>query len=219
MALGEIAKLTRTGASTTHRYLQSLVAEGLAVQDAASGRYDLGPAALGIGIAALRRIEPVEVAARRMRTLADSIAASCGVAVWTDRGPTIVRWYRSAHFLLSTVALGDVLPLNNSACGLVFQAFMPSERVKAARAQQPEAFRGRAPDAATLAGIRRTGFAELSEHLLSSVTGKAAAVFDAQGEIACVMTTVSLLNTAGPEGHDAVLQEAALAANIECGSR
>ena len=67
LALGTLANLTETGNSTAHRYLQSLVKEGLAAQDPASGWYDLGPAALQIGIGALRRVEPVEIAARHMK--------------------------------------------------------------------------------------------------------------------------------------------------------
>src|SRR5690606_31840859 len=66
LPLGEIARRAGTGTSTAHRYMQSLVREGLAAQDETTGRYDLGAAALNVGIAALRRIEPVEVAARLM---------------------------------------------------------------------------------------------------------------------------------------------------------
>ena len=54
LALGEVARRTGTGGSTAHRYLQSLVKEGLARQDPLSGLYDLGPAALSIGIGALK---------------------------------------------------------------------------------------------------------------------------------------------------------------------
>lgn len=217
MALGEIARRGRTGASTAHRYMQSLVREGLAAQDETSGRYDLGPAALSIGIGALRRIEPVEVAARHMKALSSRIAASCGVAIWTERGPTIVRWYRNAYFTISTVALGDVLPLDNSACGLVCQAYLPPERIEAARRLQPASFRGTPPSSETLNAVRETSGADLSEHLFSLLTGKAAPVFDAQKELACVVTTVSVIETARAEGHREALFEAARMTSREVG--
>ncbi len=60
-ATGGPSTLTSLGArvglspSQTHRYLQSLVAAGMAVQDA-SARYDLGPAVIRIGVAALARM-------------------------------------------------------------------------------------------------------------------------------------------------------------------
>ncbi|MDF1791233.1 MAG: IclR family transcriptional regulator [Thalassobaculaceae bacterium] len=217
MMLGELARRAETGAPTAHRYMQSLVAEGLVVQDSDSGRYDLGPAALSIGIGALRRIDAVEIAAHHMKALASSIAASCGVAIWTERGPTIVRWYRSATFTLSTVALGDVLPLDNTACGLVFQAHLPAEITGAARKLQPAAFRGTPPSQATLETVREVRGIELSEHLFTSLTGKAAAVFNAQNEVACVMTTVSLLASAEAERHGELLFAAARDASREAG--
>ena len=209
LALGEVARRTNTGGSTTHRYLQSLVKEGLARQDPATGLYDLGPAALSIGIAALKRVDAVEIAAQHMKTLAHQQAASGGVAIWTERGPTLVRWYRSAFFSVNSLALGDILPLDNTACGLVFQAFLPKATIDAARKQQPAHFRGTPPDKALLDEVRNSRWAELTSHLLSNVTGQAAPVFDAQGEIVCCMTTVTDLGRLNsPEDRDALFREA-----------
>ncbi len=220
MMLGDIAKLGRTGASTAHRYMRSLVQEGLVAQDETSGRYDLGPAAISIGIGALRRVDAVEVAARQMKALSARIAASCGVAIWTERGPTVVRWYRSAQFAISTVALGDVLPLDNTACGLVFQAFLPPDQIKAARKLQPPSFRFRStpPTAALLAQVREARGSELNEHLFSLMTGKAAPVFDAQNEVVCVVTTVSLISDAEAEQHRQLLFDLARSVSADAGS-
>lgn len=201
LALGVIAKRAGTSGSMAHRYLQSLVREELAVQDPASGHYDLGPLALGVGVAALRRLDPVELAATEMKRFAARTAASAGVAIWTERGPTLVRWYRSAVFSINSLALGDVLPVDNTACGLMFQAFLPEERIARARGYQPEGFRGSPPAAAVLAEVRATGWCELKGHLLPHVAGQAVPVFDPQGEIACVMTTVANL---GDEVSDAI---------------
>ncbi len=218
LALGEVARQGRTGTSTAHRYMQSLVRERLVAQDPMTGRYDLGPAALSIGIGALRRIEPIEVAARLMKTLSSEIAASCGVAIWTDQGPTIIRWYRSSDFSISTVSLGDVLPLDNTACGLVFQAYLPRETVAAARKRQPAAFRGNPPSKETLDAAREAAGVELNEHLFSLLTGKAAPVFNAQNEIACVVTTVSFVKTAEATGHWQALRAMATQASLESGA-
>ena len=114
LPLGVIAREAGTGSPTAHRYLQSLVKEGLVQQDPHSGQYDLGPAALRIGISALRRIDPVEIAARHMKELANDHAFTAGVAIWTERGPTVVRWYRSAYFAINTISLGDVLQIGRA---------------------------------------------------------------------------------------------------------
>lgn len=217
LVLGEIARRGRTGTSTAHRYMRSLVQEGLAAQDEL-GRYDLGPAALSIGVRALGRIEPVEIAARAMQVLSARVAASCGVAIWTERGPTIVRWYRSAGFTISTVTLGDVLPLDSTACGLVFQAHLPSDVITAARRGQPAAFRGTQPTRAELTAVRDADVAELDERLFRQLTGKAAPVFNALGEIACVVTTVSHVDVAETEGHRTALLDAARRSTSEAGT-
>lgn len=211
LALGEVARRTQTGASTAHRYLQSLVKEGLAKQDPASSLYDLGPAALSIGIGALKRVDAVEIAAQHMKALAHQYAASGGVAIWTDRGPTLVRWYRSAFFSINPLALGDILPIDNTACGLVFQAFLPKATIDAARKQQPAHFRGTPPSKAVLDEVRSGKWAEMTSHLLSNVTGQAAPVFDAQGEIVCAMTTVTDLGKLKtPQDREALYRAASL---------
>lgn len=217
MPLNELARQAQTGPSTAHRYMQSLVRERLVAQDDSTGRYGLGPALLSIGIRAMRRIEPVEVAARLMKSLSSRIAASCGVALWTERGPTIVRWYRSSDFSISTVALGDVLPLDSTACGLVFQAHLPEKSIAIARQMQPQPFRGKPPAQDVLEAIRQEGGAELKEHLFSALTGKAAPVFNVQNEIACVVTTVSFTETAETENHRAAVFEAGKQATYDAG--
>ena len=219
MALGTLANLTETGNSTAHRYLQSLVKEGLAAQDPASGWYDLGPAALQIGIGALRRVEPVEIAARHMKELTTRIAAAGGVAIWTNRGPTIVRWYRGAYFTLNPVGLGDTLPLDVTACGMVFQAYLPKSQIKDARKVQLERFKGALPSPEVLEGIRQTRKAEQVGHLLPAVVGRAAPVFDPQGELACVVTTVSNLGQEDSEDDREALFETAKLISFETGER
>ncbi|POF29058.1 IclR family transcriptional regulator [Roseibium marinum] len=213
MALGVIARKAGTGSPTAHRYLQSLVKEGLVMQDPQTGFYDLGPTALSIGIGALKRIDPVDIAGRHTKKLASGLAASAGVAIWTERGPTVVRWYRSALFSISSVGLGDVLPVDNSACGLVFQAFLPDKQIDVARKLQPTHFRGKRPSRETLETVRSTCWAELTDHLLPGITGQAVPVFDAQQEIACVMTTVTNLGLLHkPEDRKALLDCAKQAA-------
>lgn len=219
LALTELARACCIGAPTAHRYLHSLIKEGLVQQDGASGRYSLGHAALSIGLSALRRIEPVEVAGSLMKELAGRIAASCGVVIWTDVGPVIVRWYRSARFVISTITLGDVLPLDNTASGQVFQAFLPAQRVEAARQRQPEAFRRPRGDGQPLEQVRSECFAERVEHLFTSLTGKAAPIFDAQGELVCVVTTVSTVEAAQAEGHANALRQTAAQICAQTGGR
>ncbi|WP_420337045.1 IclR family transcriptional regulator [Roseibium sp.] len=209
LPLGVIAREAGTGSPTAHRYLQSLVKEGLVQQDPLSGQYDLGPAALRVGISALRRIDPVEIAARHMKDLANDHAFTAGVAIWTERGPTVVRWYRSAYFAINTISLGDVLPLDNTACGLLFQAYLSEAHTNVARKLQPAGFRDKKPSKREKQKMRETCWAELTGHLSPGITGQAVPVFDAQQELACVMTTVTNLGLMkAPEDRWALFEHA-----------
>lgn len=191
LALGEIAKLAGIGTSSAHRYIQSLLATNMVTQGGPNMPYDLGKNALQIGLAAARRVDHMEAAAIEMKELCRTLGVSGGIAVWTDRGPTLVHWFRGEVFSVASVKLGDVLPLDNTACGLVFQAFLSEHQVQAARDAQPPAFRGTPPESRFLEQIRQDGGASLTGHLKSGITGQAAPIFDPQGEITCVMTIVA----------------------------
>lgn len=60
--LSAVSQTCGLSLSQTHRYLSSLVGAGMASQDAATGRYDLGPGALRLGLAALSRIDAFDAA-------------------------------------------------------------------------------------------------------------------------------------------------------------
>jgi DNA-binding IclR family transcriptional regulator len=193
LPLGMIAKRAEAGASMAHRYLQTLVKEGMVSQDAATGFYDLGPQAIALGISAIRRINPIEVASEQMKALAEMTEAGCGVAIWTQRGPALIRWYKSAYFSLNPLSLGEILPLDNTACGLLFQAYLHPSAIQIARDYQPAHFCGKPPNNEQSEHIRQAQFLALKSHLLPEITGQAAPVFDAQGNVACLITTMDHL--------------------------
>ncbi|MBO9475688.1 IclR family transcriptional regulator [Shimia sp. R10_1] len=200
LALGEIAKRAEIGTSSAHRYIQSLLATRMVTQDGPNQPYDLGQNALQIGLSAARRFDLMDAASHEMKALCGELAVSGGIAVWTDQGPTLVRWYRSETFSIASLKLGDVLPLDNTACGLLFQAFMSKKQIETARQAQPKAFRGEPPAPQTLEQIRQDKAVSITGHLKAGVTGQAAAVFDSQDEISCVMTIVAGIGfTENPE--------------------
>jgi DNA-binding IclR family transcriptional regulator len=56
--------------------------------------------------------------------LRDGTGHTVNVAVWGDAGPELVRWDTGAHALPIVVRVGSVLPLLDSAVGLVFFAHL-----------------------------------------------------------------------------------------------
>ena len=69
MMLKEMAEAADMPAAKAHAYLVSFCKLGLMEQDAATGRYDLGPLALELGLVSLNRLDAVKIATRAMAGL------------------------------------------------------------------------------------------------------------------------------------------------------
>jgi len=104
----------------------------MVVQDAASGRYDLGPAAVRFGLASIERFDTVRYAASDLQRLRDEIGETVSLIVWAEGGPTVVRTENSRHDVALTMRVGAVLPLARSASGRLFLTYLPRERTAAA---------------------------------------------------------------------------------------
>ena len=130
LALKDLSAQSELDPSSAHRYLASFVRRGLVRQEADS-RYDFGPLALQIGLAAMRRIEPVQLAEQALPELVAETGHTALLAVWSNRGPTVVRWQRGRHPLVTNLGLGSVLPVSRSA------AAYGARRLSSRRASPP----------------------------------------------------------------------------------
>src|SRR5438067_2306535 len=154
--LRDLAAAAGMSAAKAHRYLVSFQRLALVVQDDASTRYDLGPAALKLGLASLSRLDAVKLARQRASGLLEQIGHTIALAVWGNHGPTIVHWEETPQAVTVNLRLGDVMPLLSSATGRCFAAFVRREAIapmlkeEIARAQR----QGRKDMPATLAEAR-----------------------------------------------------------------
>ena len=197
LMLRDLAAAAGMSAAKAHRYLVSFQRLGLVVQDAASARYELGPATLRLGLATLSRQDAVKMARERLPTLLESTGHTLALAVWGNHGPTIVHWLESARAPAVNLRLGDVMPLLSSATGRCFLAFgsqggradrsapLLALELEQARAQgrsdlpqTPEAVE------ALVAQTRGTGYGWVHNVLLPGISGVCAPVFDANGQLA-----------------------------------
>ena len=129
LMLKDVAASAGMSAAKAHRYLVSFQRLGLVTQDPRTARYDLGPAALKLGLASLTRLDGVRLARERMPALMETIGHTLALAVWGNHGPTIVHWEESPQAVTANLRLGDVMPLLSSATGRCFAAFMSPEVV------------------------------------------------------------------------------------------
>jgi DNA-binding IclR family transcriptional regulator len=124
LALKALSARADLDPSSAHRYLASFVRCGLVRQDGDS-RYDFGPLALHIGLAAVRRLDPIQATERALPALVEETGFTALLAVWSNRGPTIVHWQRTGD-LVTSLNLGTVLPVARSSLGRMLLAFLPA---------------------------------------------------------------------------------------------
>jgi DNA-binding IclR family transcriptional regulator len=67
-----------------HRYLVSLIREGLIEQSAMDGRYDFGGAAREIGHAAINRLDIMRIGAPLLVELRNTLQQTVFLGVWGD---------------------------------------------------------------------------------------------------------------------------------------
>jgi DNA-binding IclR family transcriptional regulator len=213
LMLRDLAAAAGMSAAKAHRYLVSFQRLALVVQDAGSARYDLGPAALTLGLACLSRLDAVKLARARVAALVEEIGHTAALAVWGNHGPTIVHWEESPQAVTVNVRLGDVMPLLSSATGRCFAAYLPREAImpllkeEIARAQKLR--RGDLPGAlsqarALLDEVRERGAARMVDTLLPGIVGFCAPVFDSDGHMVLGMLALGPAGTFDAEWGGAI---------------
>ena len=124
LALKELSAQAELDPSGAHRYLASFARCGLVAQGADS-RYDFGPLALRLGLAAIQRSDPVQAdrarAARSGRR--NRAAPRCSRCGATAARPSCTG-SATGNFVTS-LNLGSVLPVARSSIGRMLLAFLP----------------------------------------------------------------------------------------------
>jgi DNA-binding IclR family transcriptional regulator len=201
MGLKDLAVGAGLPPSRAHPYLVSYGRLGLVAQDAVSGRYALGPAALQLGLAALRQCEPVTVADPVIEALARTTGQAVAVAVWGNFGPTITRMIDARQPLHVAMRAGTVMSMFGTATGRAFAGVQAEERILAALngaalGQQEPGISGTAGDdllaKITLAQreIREHGCTRAVGRPIPGVNAFSAPVFDHAGEPVLVITAL-----------------------------
>ena len=231
LMLRDLAARAGMSAAKAHRYLVSFQRLGLVVQDSRTTRYDLGPAALKLGLAALSRLDAVRLARERLPPLMEQIGHTLALAVWGNHGPTIVHWEESPQAVTANLRLGDVMPLLASATGRCFAAHVAPEAIaplvreelaRAQKLQRTDLPRTQAEVNTLLAEVRTRGVARVVDTLLPGIVGFCAPVFDADGHMALGIVTLGSIATFDPEWGGAVeqpLRAAALQLSQDLGWR
>ncbi|CAN5303513.1 IclR family transcriptional regulator [soil metagenome] len=189
--LSAVAQAVSMPAPQVHRYLQSLIASGMARQDAASGRYDLGSAALRLGLVALARTDAFKIVDRVIADFVERTGQTVQISALGPTGPTIVRLYNGRPALLTTLHVGAVLPLSTSATGQIFLAFVPrSETADLVDAERRNASQGGPSIDQVRKTVRAAGKAVETGTVIPGLHATAFPIFDLQGRAILVATAL-----------------------------
>ncbi|MBN3857671.1 MULTISPECIES: IclR family transcriptional regulator [unclassified Paraburkholderia] len=198
-----------------HRYLVSLIEEGLVAQDSATQQYRLGTEAMMIGVAAMRQADPVRVAEPALARLRETLEVTSFVAVMGNKGPTIVRFEESGLPVTVNARVGSVMSLLWSSTGRVFLGLLDDRRTLE---MAQEEFAHAAPDLRALleavdiedpvGALRREvharGCASVKDTYLKGISAVSAPLFDHSGKICAVLTALGATGGFDPSPESAI---------------
>lgn len=234
LTLKDLAARAGLPPARAHPYLVSFGRLGLVQQDALSGRYALGPAALQIGLAALHQCDPVRSAEPVAAGLAVETGQAVAVSLWGNFGPTVVRLIDAQQPLHVSMRVGTVMSVLGSATGRAFAAVLPTARIADALAAVPLGEDARSPTAAggrdALDAALEPVRSEWAAHGCLRAVGRpipgvnafSAPVFDHGGQAVLVLTLLGHQDQVGDDWDGAMarsLRRAAHAVSVNLGWR
>jgi DNA-binding IclR family transcriptional regulator len=188
MKITEVAEQAGISPGKAHRYLVSFMRAGFVSQDPETGLYGTGPVALEFSLSCLATIEPISLASREAEGLCIRTGQTVAVSVWGSFGPTVVRWEQPARPIMVNIGLGSVFPLNRSATGRVFSAFMAPDLIKAYVRKNggPQHEESRE----TAVQVRQRGMARADGDFMDGMSAFSAPVFDDRGRLVLALTVL-----------------------------
>ena len=201
LPLTRIAAQSQMSVSKAYVYMSSFLHEGLARQDPVTGHYGLGPFAAQLGVAAIRNMDVVSVARADVDQLREETRCAASLAVWSNRGPTILLKADGEGQGSMTMRVGHVLSPLSSASGLVFQAWLPEAELRLVLTVEKKlakngngAHSGAAMQRERVAKVRALGYSTSESGPHAGFAAVSAPVFDYSGAI------VAALAVLGPVG-------------------
>lgn len=183
LTLKEIGFQSGLPASKAHRYLQSLIREGMISQDPHTRHYRLGPAAIDLGLEALENTDPVVNACDIVKDLPERFDVAIGVDVMGPGGPICIWHGQPVTQFATPVRLGGGQTVLDSAAGRVFLAFLPRHVTRAHVRMECKMRIDDGLDPDTVAyRVKTDGYAILGGQGGAACTSLAAPVLDARGE-------------------------------------
>ena len=199
LTLRDLSNRSKLPASRAHPYLVSFGKLGLIEQEADTGRYALGPAALQLGLTCLHQLDPARAAWPVAQQLATSTGHAVALAVWGNFGPTIIRMIEAREALHVSMRSGTVMSILGTATGRAFAGAMPVHHIEKAMAlalghpegqQLPLLERHTNALQEAVEELRKHGVTRAEGKPIPGVNAFSAPVFDHEGAPVIVITAL-----------------------------
>jgi DNA-binding IclR family transcriptional regulator len=198
MMLRDLAAVADLAPAQAHAYISSFRRLDLVEQDSSTGRYQLGPLAMRLGLARISSFAPLRAARDAAVRLELELGLMVALVVWGVNAPTAVQVQTGRYPLNVNLRPGMALPILGSAAGRVFAAFgWPTDIQSRIDAEFSSAYGGQKPSGleretfdAELESIRRSGFAITKSEPVPNIDTLAAPIRGADGEVFAVITVV-----------------------------
>ncbi|WP_442219407.1 IclR family transcriptional regulator [Rhizobium sp. 2YAF20] len=198
MMLRDLAAVADLPPAQAHAYISSFRRLDLIEQDGATGRYQLGPLALQLGLARISSFGPLRAARDAVVELESELGLMVALVVWGLSAPTAVQVRIGNYPLNVNLRPGMALPVLGSAAGRVFAALgRPDGIDEIIAAEFAEAAGGKAPSKSTrkafeseLEGIREKGYAITTSEPVPDVDTIAAPILGPDGEVLAIVMVV-----------------------------
>ena len=218
LQLPEISKATGMHRGKVHRYITSLARSGLLRKEPDSGAYGVGPLAISLGLVGLRRINPIRIAYRELPGLSETVNETAVISIWGEMGATVVALEESSRPITLNVRVGSILPIQTSAMGKIFEAFLPSGITAPAIAREAASTLPLADQSgheSMLENIRQCHLSHVLGTVLPGINALAAPIFDRDQKLCLVVGLVGRQESLDvAEGSQAALQIRAFADRI-----
>lgn len=182
-----------------HRYLASLIREGLVEQNPSDGLYDFGGACREIGHAALERLDIVRIGTSVLLELHRVVGETVLLAVWGNGGVTVIYSLTAQQPVSISVRTGTLFPTLTSAVGKICGAYLPRsltgesierERVINQRAGLGPQFHNPAMIDDMLEGVRTDGYSIVRGELMTGIHALGVPVFGPDKSLSAVISAV-----------------------------
>jgi len=206
--------------SNVHRLLETLCERGYVRRLEAEGRYELTLKLWLVGVAVHSRLDLGRVALPSMRDLAEASEESVNLSVRDGDEVVYVGAVEGRNPIRAVFRVGDRRPIYCSATGKLLLAHLPDEAIRgycervSLQRFTPRTITDHASLVREVAAIRRQGYAYNLGEWRDSVSGVAAPVRDAGGN---VIAAVGLMSPA--ERLKGSARERQARALIECANR